>query len=167
MNQPAEAVQALTFDPASFLMQETSDQMDTQFVLIPAGEYPAMIKTVEARQQQNPNDPAVLWTILDVTYAIDDAGVREETGLPEPTIRQSIFLDLNEEGEDIGKVSSAKGKNVNLGRLREAVGLNQPGQAFSFGALVGQACVVAVKHTPDKKDPEITYANVNKVAALA
>ncbi|MCZ6775840.1 MAG: hypothetical protein O7D34_05230 [Ignavibacteria bacterium] len=162
MNQPAEAVQALTFDPASFLMQETSDQMDTQFVLIPAGEYPAMIKTVAARQQQNPADPAILWTILDVTYAIDDAGVREETGLPEPTIRQSIFLDL---GAD-NKLDAGKGKNVNLGRLREAVGLNQPGQAFSFGALVGQACVVAVKHTPDKKDPEITYANVNKVASL-
>ena len=163
MNQPAEAVQALTFDPASFLMQETSDQMDTQFVLIPAGEYPAMIKTVEARQQQNPNDPTVLWTILDVTYAIDDAGVREETDQTEPTIRQSIFLDL---GDD-NKLDTGKGKNVNLGRLREAVGLNQPGQAFSFGALVGQACVVAVKHTPDKKDPEITYANVNKVAKLA
>lgn len=158
-----EAAPTLIFDPASFLMQETSDQMDTQFILIPAGEYPAMIKDVAARQQQNPNDPAILWTILDVTYAIDDAGVREETQLPEPTIRQSIFLDLSEDN----KLDTGKGKNVNLGRLREAVGLNQPGQAFSFGALVGQACVVAVKHTPDKKDPEITYANVNKVAALA
>jgi hypothetical protein len=158
MNQPA-----LTFDPAAFLTQETSDQMDTQFVLIPAGEYPALIKDVAARQQQNPNDPAVLWTILDVTYLIDDQGVREETGQDNPTIRQSIFLDLNIEG----KLDAGKGKNVNLGRLREAVSLNQPGAAFSFGALVGQACIVAVKHTPDKKDPEVTYANVNKVAALA
>lgn len=154
--------QSLTFDPASFLMQETEDQMDTQFILIPAGEYPAMIQAVAARQQQNPNDPAVVWTILDITYVIDDQGVREETGQDTPTIRQSLFLDLL----DTGKLDTGKGKNVNLGRLREATGLNQPGQAFSFGALVGQACVVAVSHTPDKKDPEIVYANVKKVAAL-
>ena len=159
MNDPAPT---LTFDPAQFLMQETSDQMDTQFVLIPAGEYPAIIKSVAARQQQNPNDPAQLWTILDITYSIDDQGVREETGQDDPTIRQSLFLDL----DDSGKLSSGKGKNVNLGRLREAVGLNVPGTAFSFAALTGQACIVAVKHTPDKKDPEIVYANVNKVAAL-
>lgn len=154
--------QAVTFDPASFLSQETNDQMDTQFILIPAGEYPAMIKDVAARQQQNPNDPTQLWTILDVTYAIDDQGVREETGMEAPTIRQSIFLDL----DDTGKLLTGKGKNVNLGRLREAIGLNQPGQAFSFASLPGQACVIAVKHTPDKKDPEIVYANVNKVASL-
>jgi len=158
MNEPA-----LTFDPASFLTQETSDQMDTQFVLIPAGEYPAMISKVDARQQQSTKDPAEVWTILDITYVIDDQGVREETGLPEPSIRQSLFLDL----DPLGKLDTGKGKNVNLGRLREAVGLNQPGQAFSFGALLGQACIVAVAHTPDKKDPEITYANVKKVAVLA
>ena len=153
----------MTFDPASFLSQETTDQMDTSFTPIPAGEYPAMVKSVDARQQPSTKDPAEVWTILDVTYAIDDQGVREETGLPEPTIRQSIFLDI---GDD-GKLDTGKGKNVNLGRLREAVGLNQPGQAFSFGSLVGQACIVAVKHNPSKDDPEIVYANVSKVAALA
>lgn len=158
MNEPA-----LTFDPSSFLTQETDQQMDTQFILIPAGEYPAMIKKIDARQQQNPNDPSQVWTIIDITYAIDDQGVREETGLPEPSIRQSLFLDL----DDSGKLATGKGKNVNLGRLREAVGLNKPGVAFSFDALVGQAVIVAVSHTPDKKDPEIIYANVKKVAALA
>ena len=153
---------AVTFDPASFLTQETSDQMDTQFTPIPAGEYPAMIKGVEARQTQSTKDPNEVWTILDVTYIIDDQGVREETGLPEPTIRQSLFLDLLD-----GKLDTGKGKNVNLGRLREAVGLNTPGQAFTFDALVGQACIVSVKHVPAKDDPEIIYANVGKVAALA
>ena len=152
-----------TFDPQSFLSQETTEQMDTQFALIPAGEYPAMVKGIDARQTQSTKDPSEMWTILDVTYAIDDQGVREETGLPEPTIRQSIFLDI---GGD-GKLETGKNKNVNLGRLREALGLNQPGVAFDFNQLVGQACIVAVKHNPDKNDPDTVYANVSKVAALA
>lgn len=158
MNEPA-----LTFDPTSFLSQETSDQMDTTFTPIPAGEYPAMIKKVEARQTPSTKEAGEVWTILDVTYVIDDQGVREATALPEPSIRQSLFLDL----DPMGKLDAGKGKNVNLGRLREAVGLNQPGQAFTFSSLVGQACIVAVKHVPSKDDPEIIYANVGKVAALA
>lgn len=151
------------FDPQSFLSQQTTDQMDTQYTPIPAGEYPAVVKGIDARQQPSTKDPADTWTILDVTYAIDDQGVRDETGLPEPTIRQSIFLDINEQGT----LDTGKGKNVNLGRLREALGLNQSGQAFDFNMLVGQACIVAVKHNPDKNDPDIIYANVAKVAALA
>ena len=151
------------FDPTQFLDTETTDQMDTTFTPVPVGEYPAMIKSVEARQIPSSKDPSELWTILDVTYAIDDHSVRDETGLPEPTIRQSIFLDINEEG----KLSTEKGKNINLGRLREAVGLNEPGQVFSFASLAGTVCIIAVKHTPDKNDPENVYANVTKVAEMA
>lgn len=151
-----------TFDATSFLDQETNSQMDTRFPLIPQGEYPAIVDAIDARQQESTKVPGEVWTILDVTYAIDDAGVREETQLPKPTIRQSIFLDMED-----GKLATGTGKNVNLGRLREALGLNQPGQAFNFRMLVGQACIVSVKHNPDKNDPEIVYANVNKIAALA
>lgn len=153
----------MTFDPQSFLGEETTEQMDTKFPLIPQGEYPALVKGIDARQQESTKVPGEVWTILDITYAIDDQAVREETGLPEPTIRQSLFLDL---GED-GKLETGTGKNVNLGRLREALGLNQPGQAFNFNMLVGQACTVQVTHNPDKNDPEIVYSNVKKVAALA
>jgi hypothetical protein len=152
-----------TFDPASFLTTETSEQMDTKFPLIPVGEYPSLISKIEARQQESTKVPGEVWTILDVTYTIDDQNVRDETGLPEPTVRQSLFLDLDE----AGKLATGTGKNVNLGRLREALGLNQPGQAFNFQMLVGQACIVAITHNPDKNDPEIVYSNVKKVAALA
>ena len=152
-----------TFDPTTFLSQQTTEQMDTQFPLIPANEYPAVINKIDARQQPSTKDPSVTWTILDVTYLIDDANVKEVTGLPEPTIRQSIFLDINEQGQ----LDSGVGKNVNLGRLREALGLNKPGEAFSFDQLVGQACIVSVKHNPDKEDPSRVYANVGKVASLA
>lgn len=153
----------LTFNPDAFLTESTSEQMDTRFTPIPVGEYPAIVDDVAVRQQQNDKDPTQVWTILDVTYAIDDAGVRAETGLDKPTIRQSIFLDLN----DAGKLDTTKGKNINLGRLREALGLNQPGVEFSFSMLKGQACVVATKHSPNKNDPDSPYSNVAKVGALS
>jgi hypothetical protein len=152
-----------TFDPQSFLSADTAEQMDTRFPLIPQGEYPAIVKGIDARQQESSKNPGTVWTILDITYTVDDAGVREETGLPEPTIRQSIFLDV----KDDGTLDTGPSKNVNLGRLRAALGLNQAGQSFNFNMLVGQPSVVAVKHNPDRNDPEIVYANVSRVAAMA
>jgi hypothetical protein len=56
-----------------------------------------------------------------------------------------------------------KGKNVSLGRLREATGLNEKGRPFGFRMLVGQMARVRVKHRPDNKNPEIVYAEVDAV----
>ncbi len=151
-----------TFNPDEFLAQTTTEQMDTRFPSIPPGEYPAIIDGIAVRQQPGKDDPTKLFTLLDVTYAIDDAGVKAATGLVKPTIRQTVFLDLN----DAGQLDTGKSKNVNLGRLREALGLNVAGQAFSFQNLVGQACVVKTKLSPNKNDPENPYSNVEKVGKL-
>ena len=54
-----------------------------------------------------------------------------------------------------------KGKNVALGRLREALGQNTPGKPWSFGMLVGQVAKVAVKHRIT--DAGDTFAEVKRV----
>ena len=54
-------------------------------------------------------------------------------------------------------------KNVKLGRLREALGQNKNGQAWSFGMLKG-AGPIKVSIEPDKKNPE-DYSRVVKVAS--
>jgi hypothetical protein len=137
------------FDASVFESQQFNDANDTRYVAIPEGEYLALIKEKKFRQEKG-------YTILDVTWLIDDAGVKEATGMKEPTVRQSIFLDVTQSGGlDFGK-----GKNVRLGRLREATGLNTPGQPFSFNMLEGRPARISVKHR--LHDGE-TYSDVKEV----
>ena len=57
-----------------------------------------------------------------------------------------------------------KGQNVGLGRLREAVGLNSPGQPFAFSMLTGRVAKVVVKH---RIHEDKIFAEVKAVAKMA
>jgi len=150
------------FNPETFLEGAVTGANDTKYPLIPAGEFPAISKSLAAREMPNTKNPIQgPYTVLDIVWGIDDAEVKEATELESPTCRQSVFLDLHE-----GVLDMRATKNVQLGRLREALGLNDPEKPFSFKDLVGQPALVRVEHTPNAKDPENPYANVTKVAAL-
>lgn len=147
---PAE--QGQTFDPSVFESQQFTDANDTKYVAIPEGEYTGLIKEKKIRNEKG-------YTILDIQWIIDDQGVKDLTGMKEPTVRQSIFLDVTPNGGlDFGK-----GKNVKFGRLREAVGLNTPGQPFSFGMLEGRPARVSIKHRMHEGD---VFADVKEVTKL-
>ena len=125
------------FDPNTFLEQTVTGAMDTKYPVIPAGEYPAISKSIAARKMPNADPTKGAYTVLDIVWAIDDAGVKEATKLENPTCRQSVFLDLvysEAEGKEVLDTSATK--NVQLGRLREALGLNKPDEVFSFSQLV-------------------------------
>lgn len=150
------------FNADQFLQEQTVDgALDTKLPLIPVGEYPAIISKIDARQQPKRDDPSKIFTILDVTYTVEDQSVREVTGLDSPSIRDSLFLDINETTK---KLDTGTGKNVALGALRAALGINE-GQ-FNFGMLLGRSCLIGIKHDPDKNDPEKVWARVARVGAL-
>ena len=52
-----------------------------------------------------------------------------------------------------------------MGRLREAVGLNDPDDDFTPSMLEGQAVTVAIKHRPDPDDASTIYSEVKAVRA--
>lgn len=149
------------FDPNQFLSETIVGSNDTRYIPVPQGEYPAIIKSVAARQMPSKADPSKQVTVTDIVYEIDDSTVREVTGLDNPTVRQSVFLDLTPQG----KLDMSKGKNIGLGKLRDALGLNDPSKPFSFADLPGRAAIIAVEHTPGKNEGEV-YANVSKVGKL-
>ena len=62
-----------------------------------------------------------------------------------------------------GSLDTSKGKNIGLGRLREAVGQNKPGQAFSFQNLPGLMAKITIKHRLVDDD---TFAEVKGTAPL-
>lgn len=142
------------FDPDLILNQQTTDATDTNFVPVPEGEFRAAIDEIKPRTAGDK-------PVLEVKWIIDDDTVRAETGMDKPSVRQTLWLDLTTQGGlDMGK-----GKNVGLGKLREALGQNRPGQAWMPGMLVGGVALVSIKHRAGKEAGEI-FADVKGVTAL-
>lgn len=150
------------FDPIGFLDSSTESSMSTSALPCPEGEYPATIKELKPRTWQSKKDPSLAGVALDVLWTIDDPNILQLMERKEVTVKQGIMLDLTEQGG----LDCGKGKNVALGRLREAVNLNQPGKPFSLNQLPGRAAKVLVKHRPDDRDSSIIYAEVKGVTAL-
>ena len=143
-----------TFDPDMFMNTQTSDANDTQYVPVPVGEYNGVIGEVKAGTAGDK-------PVLNITWGIDDDEVRAATGLDKPTVRQTVWLDLTPQGGlDMGK-----GKNVGLGKLREALGQNTPGKPWSPGMLNGQVARVQISHRSGKNPGEI-FADVKQVTAM-
>jgi hypothetical protein len=149
------------FDTDSFLNSAVTGANSTKVVPCPIGEFPAVIDKIAARQWQS-KDGTKTGVALDVTWAIEDDEAKAATGRDVVTARQGVMLDLAPDGS----IDMADGKNVGLGRLRAAVGLNDPSVEFSFNQLPGRMAKAKVSHRPDANDPEIVYAQVDAVTNL-
>jgi len=150
----------MMFDPQSFLDQEIQGENSTVAVPCPAGDYTAIVDKINLRQWQKKDDPSVSGITLEVFWSIDSQEVRELLGREKVLVKQGIMLDLTE----AGGIDMGKGRNVSLGKLRQALDLNNAGQAFSFNTLPGRVAKVKVTHRPDQVDPEKIYPEVTMVA---
>jgi hypothetical protein len=147
------------FSPEQLMQLEIAESNSTKSEPVPIGEYNAIIKEVKARSWTKKDDPSVSGLALDIIWEIDDANVKAALDRDTVTCKQGIMLDLTA----AGGIDTGKGKNVGLGRLREAVGLNEPGRSFSFNQLAGRVARVKVKHRPDGDN---IYSEVEAVAKL-
>lgn len=147
------------FNPEQFLDQQIVESNSTQSVPVPVGEFLSVAGEVKSRQWTAKDDPSKTGIALDIIWNIDDASVKELLGRDKVTVKQGIMLDINEAGQlDMGK-----GRNVGLGRLREALGLNVPGQPFSFNMIPGRVAKISISH---RIDGENIYAEVKAVAKV-
>lgn len=148
------------FDPASFMTANVSDAGSTSMEPIPAGEYTAMISKVDPRAVNTKAGPGV---VVDITYALQAPEVAARLGREQLTVRQGIFADLT----PAGGFDMAKGKNVQLNRVRAAVGQNEQGKAWNLKMLEGAGPLkVNVKLRPDKNSPDVIYNDVASVGKL-
>jgi|SRR6516162_1131119 len=149
------------FDPTKFLESTTTDAGSTARNPVPAGEYKATIDDLELRTANTKNGER---QILRVIWEIHDEGAKEATGLDKVTVRQDIWLDLTPAGNDL---DYSKGKNIGLGRLREAVGQNNAGEAWNPGMLkgAGPALLVVIERPDERSD--VVYNDVKSVGQLS
>lgn len=150
------------FDPNQFLDTSVTEANSTTKVPVPEGEYTAIIDKVDARQWTSKQDPTKSGITLDITWSVDDQAVKEALGREKVTVRQGIMLDLT----DAGGIDTGKGRNISLGKLRQATGLNVPGQAFAFSMLNGRMAKVMVKHRISPDDSDVIYDEVKAVAPM-
>lgn len=130
----------MSFDAQSFLDATTTDSNATSLDPIPEYEYSAVITDVDVASgiSQKNDQP---WTRLDLKVEIQDPLLAEKLNRV-PVSKMGIMLDTTEGGG----LATGPNKNVTLGRVREALGLNQPGQPFSPRMMIGRQCKVAIKH---------------------
>lgn len=136
-----------TFDPDTFMnTDQGGGEFSTTFEPVPEGEYNALITKIEPRTTSTGK------ALLDVYWQMDAPGDEEAH---EKSCRQSVWLDLT----DSGSLDRGKGRNIQLGRLLEALGLN--GKSWAPGQLVGMVARVNVKHRIT--DDGQTFADVKGV----
>lgn len=140
-------------DPETFLNSEVEGASSTEFVNIPVDEYICMIPEDGLKgPRELTNKDGDKSYVMDILWEIIDeekkAHVQEVTGMSKPRLKQSLFLDViaNNDGVVVG-LAQGPGKNVQLGRLREALNQNDPKKRWSFQHLVGATARVKAEET--------------------
>ena len=144
------------FDPAAFMQGTVEGVGSTTVTPIPAGEVLALIGQDNSVRPNTFQDKTTGETRvrLDVTFDIlDDSGaIRAAIDGRDPKITQGFFLDLV---PGTFQLDMGKGKNVQLNRLREAVGQND-GRAWSPPMLMGAGPVkLQIVVEPNKQTGEL------------
>ena len=151
-----------TFNADVFLTQETVGANDTKFDPVPENEYIGLIEKLVVRELKF--DDGRKQVVADLTWKIQaNDDLKAQMNMDEIRVRQSLFLDR----EPNGALSTGKNKNVSLGKLRDALGQNDPTRAWFLKMLEGAGPArIRTKNAPDKKNPDNIYSNVVAVAAL-
>jgi len=146
----------MSFDPNTFLNATFTEENDTKVIPVPAGEYLALAEKVDVKSWSS-KDGSSSGIKLEILWDIQDDNVKALLGRDTVKCAQQQMLDLT----DTGALDMGKGKNVGLGRIREALGLNKPGEPFSFGMIQGRMAKVVVSHRTAGED---IYAEIKKIA---
>ena len=145
-----------TFDPETFLNTTYDEALDTKVTPCPVGEYLGLAEKVEIKPwaARDGSSSGLKCVIL---WDIQDENVKALLGRDTIRVPQDQMLDLTE----TGALDFGKGKNVGLGRIREALGLNVPGKPFAFSMIQGQMAKVKVSHRSNGED---LYGEIKAIA---
>lgn len=146
---------SVAFDAEAFQNAVISESNSTRTLPWPVGEYVGTIKKAEIRsgtisKGERAGQP---WAGVSIQVEVDRSFIPEGAS---PTASGMVMLDLT----DAGGLDFRPGRNVNLGRLREATGLNTPGQPFSFPMLEGRTVKISTGVRADKDDPDLQYTEI-------
>lgn len=142
---------------ANSLMNDNLAENATKRTPLPVGETSAQIIKIDVTEGLSGPEskkPGTPWARLDCTLEITDPEYLETVG--DGTREKAItFLGIMLDMQD-GKIASGEDRNVRLGKLREACGVN--GQPLA--ALNGQYLRIVIGHKQNPKQPDETMSEV-------
>ena len=150
-----------SFNVDAFSQAQFEGANDTRYLRIEPKEYLAVVVGPfgeDKKTRLRSSDKGFL--MLDVVWQPEDEEQKQKLGGEKlPVVRQTVFLDVTPQGG----LDMSPFKNGDLGRLREALGLNLDGQRWSFADFVGRPGRIKVEQSPNEKDPANPYTNVKSV----
>jgi len=130
------------FDPDTFLDMSVEGANETEKVLVPPAVYTACISDLSSVSGER--DDGTPWVQLVIKWAIEDDAAKVALNRDKIVLSQYLFIDLDEDGA----IATGTNKNVQLGKLRKAVGKNEG--RFSPRDLMGCFAKIDVRHVPAK-----------------
>ena len=155
----------MIFDESSFMDGEVDGESSTQYKVLPVenNPYTAVVKQGSLKPRfnvQGKKDPTKFYNWLDMQFTlILPPAVKDVMKRDDFDQRYSVGLELTPSGA----LDLSDGVNVDLGRLRKAVGQNNPGEKWAPRMLEGKMLKVYIKH---RKEGENTYNEVDKLEAI-
>lgn len=135
------------FDPQQFLAATTTEVNEKRPLLLtdnpgdPSGCYLALIGEPTMSNGEKDGKP---WYQVVLPLKIEVPAEQQALGVPSQlTVTMRGFLDLTADGTGL---DNGKGKNNFQRMIREATGLNNPGQPFNWMMLTGKPVKVKVNH---------------------
>lgn len=156
------------FDVNAFLNAEVDEPMATQVEKPPEGDWLARIAKISgpdeiATKWVKGPEGGRTWTKIAIPFELFDPELLTKMGRKNP-IRVTSDWEL-EVDSATSRALTGPGKNVQLGRLRAALGQNIAGQPWSFSQLPGAGPVkVTIKHRKNPQNPDDPFVNVTKVS---
>jgi hypothetical protein len=142
------------FNPETFMDATVTAPNSTKVEGVPPGEYQAVIDDEIKPPKVVTGKNGDTYVFFEVPFLIQDEALKAKLGRDKLQVRHTIRLDIDEQGA----LDMSKGKNVGLGRLREALGMNDG--PFNPRAIAGKGPVtVSVQYQKGQTE----YTEVNKV----
>lgn len=143
------------FDPSVIENLIVEGAHDTSRTPVPEGSYKAIAEEAKVEKRQGRDDNTVY--VLRITWKLEDEDgkLAELMNMEDIRVRQDIWLDLVN-----GALSTARNMNIGLGKLRAAIGLNDPKRPFQLPMIIGRQATVTVSHRQDRNDSSVVYDQV-------
>lgn len=153
------------FNAEQFLNTTQTAANATKLDPIPAGVYKAVSQPITRESFDDydiKNGPraGTKGYSLNISWKLDDEAAGEYNGR---LAFQRCFLDITPDGNGL---DMGKGKNIDLGKVREALGQNADGQPWQPSMLGSQVAMINVEQDVDKNDSSKVYSRVKSIAPI-